>query len=373
MHSYFIRCHNAYEVAPQLLAFCRPTRLSFQPDGLLFALNTPLLDMQSLHAHLQNIDEIRPFATDGFEGIIAESAKMQACLAQAIKFARLNAPLLLQGETGTGKDLLARACHLHSHRSEQKFIAVNCAGLPENEAESEMFGYRSDTKASTGFFEYANGGTVLLDAVSELSLEMQAKLLRFLNDGTFRRVGEDKEIRVDVRVICTSQQPLAQLVETGKMREDLYHRLNVLCITLPPLSERVEDIPALTAHFVAQICRTLSLDRLEYDQAFLNALACHSWRGNLRELYNAIYRACSLATNGKLAIADLNLAAQSDNEFMQENITENGTLDEIIGRFEAALLRKFYAQYPSSRKLAQRLGLSHTAIANKLRNYGIGK
>ena len=134
-----------------------------------------------------------------FEQILTQSANMQDVIKQAKKFADLNAPLLIQGETGTGKDLLAKACHLASHRATQKFIAVNCAGLPSDEAETEMFGHHGNGKENIGFFEYADGGTVLLDSVAELSLEMQAKLLRFLNDGSFRRVGEDREIKVDAR------------------------------------------------------------------------------------------------------------------------------------------------------------------------------
>ena len=287
--------------------------------------------------------------TTPFDQILTQSSNMQQAIEQAKKFALLNAPLLIEGETGTGKDLLAKACHQFSHRTEQKFIAVNCAGLPEEEAETEMFGHRGVKNESVGFFEYANGGTVLLDAVSELSLEMQAKLLRFLNDGSFRRVGEDQERKVDVRVICTSQKPLNQLVAEGKVRKDLYYRLNVLTLKLPPLRERLDD-----------------------DRIFLNALSRYSWAGNLRELYNVLYRACTLAHSYRLSVKDLNLpnTMLSSTEIVT-HFPETGTLDEMMAQYEAELLRKFYAEYPSTRKLAQRLGISHTAIANKLRAYGI--
>ncbi|QLB18830.1 sigma 54-interacting transcriptional regulator [Mannheimia granulomatis] len=306
-----------------------------------------------------------------FEKIIGESEKMKQVIAQAKKFANLNAPLLIQGETGTGKDLFAKACHNFSSRSAEKFIAVNCAGLPSEEAESEMFGHRGNGVENIGFFEYANGGTVLLDSISELSLEMQAKLLRFLNDGSFRRVGEDKEIQVDVRVVCTSQKPLSQLVVEGKVREDLYHRLNVLTLDLPPLRERKEDIPLLAEAFIAHISKQLGVSKLEYDEQFLQALQNHRWSGNLRELYNAIYRACTLSYAGHLAVKDLNLP----NELSQMDEIETGseTLEELMNQYEAKLLQKFYAEYPSTRKLAQRLGLSHTAVANKLRQYGLTK
>ena len=310
--------------------------------------------------------------TTPFDQILTQSSNMQQAIEQAKKFALLNAPLLIEGETGTGKDLLAKACHQFSHRAEQKFIAVNCAGLPEEEAETEMFGHRGVKNESVGFFEYANGGTVLLDAVSELSLEMQAKLLRFLNDGSFRRVGEDQERKVDVRVICTSQKPLNQLVAEGKVRKDLYYRLNVLTLKLPPLRERLDDLPLLVEHFVSEISNQLGVSTLEYDRIFLNTLSRYSWAGNLRELYNVLYRACTLAHSYRLSVKDLNLpnTMLSTTEIVT-HFPETGTLDEMMAQYEAELLRKFYAEYPSTRKLAQRLGISHTAIANKLRAYGI--
>ncbi|WP_373767484.1 sigma 54-interacting transcriptional regulator [Glaesserella sp.] len=308
-----------------------------------------------------------------FDHIIAKTAKMKAVIEQAKKFAMLNAPLLIQGETGTGKDFFAKACHQFSFRREQRFIAVNCAGLPAEEAESEMFGRRSNGQESMGFFEYAHGGTVLLDSVAELSLEMQAKLLRFLNDGSFRRVGEDNEIHVDVRVICTSQKALSTLVAEGKVREDLYHRLNVLTLNLPRLCERQGDLPALATQFIQQISQQLGIDVPQYDEDFIQALRAYHWPGNLRELYNALYRACSLAVNNQLAVADLNLPEDIPAEWSVESSSMHGTLEELVNRFEASLLRKFYAEYPSTRKLAQRLGISHTAVANKLRIYGISK
>lgn len=200
---------------------------------------------------------------------------------------------------------------------------------------------------------------------------MQAKLLRFLNDGSFRRVGEDKEIKVDVRVVCTSQKTLSQLVLEGKVREDLYHRLNVLTLDLPPLRERKEDIPLLADYFITQISEQLGVSKLEYDEQFLQALQNYRWPGNLRELHNAIYRACTLSHSYRLAVKDLNLP----NELppIEEIETAEATLEELMNQYEAQILRKFYAEYPSTRKLAQRLGLSHTAVANKLRQYGLTK
>lgn len=378
-----IKCTEKFTVAEQALHLLgvqkQPVRhIEFTELGLQIAFSPLNIVQQS-----QILEQIQPLegveyaefsdsSQNCFDHIIAESPKMRAVVEQAKKFAMLSAPLLIQGETGTGKDVFAKACHELSTRREHKFIAVNCAGLPADEAESEMFGHRGNGKENIGFFEYANGGTVLLDSIAELSLEMQAKLLRFLNDGCFRRVGEDQEIKVDVRVICTSQKPLALLVSEGKVREDLYHRLNVLSLELPPLRERHGDLPLLADHFITRISQQLGISKLEYDDEFLQALQAYRWPGNLRELYNAVYRACTLSHSYRLAVKDLNLpnqVGQSD-DFQ---VDENATLDELVNRFEASLLRKLYNEYPSTRKLAQRLGVSHTAVANKLRAYGIGK
>ncbi|PJG83210.1 transcriptional regulator [Caviibacterium pharyngocola] len=307
-----------------------------------------------------------------FNDIVTQSDKMRTLVENAKKFAVLDAPLLIQGETGTGKDLIARACHRFGARKDNKFIAVNCAGLPSEDAESEMFGRADKDNPAIGFFEYADGGTVLLDSVAELPLPLQAKLLRFLNDGTFRRVGEEKEHYANVRVICTSQVPLQHYVEEGKMRGDLFHRLNVLNLNIPPLRERQEDIEELTRIFIAQISQELGILAPHFDEKFIAYLRCYPWAGNVRELYNTLYRACSLAQNNQLSIADLNLIEQ---EILPVNVEQfaNETLEEIMNKFEAMVLRKFYEQYPSTRKLATRLGVSHTAIANKLKQYGIGK
>lgn len=307
-----------------------------------------------------------------FNCFIVQSESMRSAVENAKRFSMFDAPLLIQGETGTGKDLLAKACHYQSLRRDKKFIAVNCAGLPDEDAESEMFGRKVGDSETIGFFEYANEGTVLLDGIAELSLSLQAKLLRFLTDGSFRRVGEEKEHHANVRVICTSQVPLYLLVEQGKVRADLFHRLNVLTINVPPLRERIADIEPLAQGFLQEISEELKIAKPTFDKDFLLYLQKYDWKGNVRELYNTLYRACSLVQDNHLTIESLKLApAQSAVISLDE--FENKTLDEIIGSYEAQVLKLFYEEYPSTRKLAQRLGVSHTAIANKLKQYGIGK
>lgn len=307
-----------------------------------------------------------------FDCFILQSESMKSAVENAKRFAMFDAPLLIQGETGSGKDLLAKACHYQSLRRDKKFIAVNCAGLPDEDAESEMFGRKVGDSETIGFFEYANEGTVLLDGIAELSLGLQAKLLRFLTDGSFRRVGEEKEHHANVRVICTSQVPLYLLVEQGKVRADLFHRLNVLTINVPALRERMADIEPLAQGFLQEISEELKIAKLSYDKDFLLYLQKYDWKGNVRELYNTLYRGCSLVQDNHLTIESLNLAPPQSAVISLDEF-ENKTLDEIIGSYEAQVLKLFYAEYPSTRKLAQRLGISHTAIANKLKQYGIGK
>ena len=307
-----------------------------------------------------------------FDCFIVQSESMKSAVENAKRFAMFDAPLLIQGETGTGKDLLAKACHYQSLRRDKKFIAVNCAGLPDEDAESEMFGRKVGDSETIGFFEYANEGTVLLDGIAELSLSLQAKLLRFLTDGSFRRVGEEKEHHANVRVICTSQVPLYLLVEQGKVRADLFHRLNVLTINVPPLRDRIADIEPLAQGFLLEISEELKIAKPTFDKDFLLYLQKYDWKGNVRELYNTLYRACSLVQDNHLTIESLNLAPTQSAVISLDEF-ENKTLDEIIGSYEAQVLKLFYAEYPSTRKLAQRLGVSHTAIANKLKQYGIGK
>lgn len=254
---------------------------------------------------------------DPFSCFVTQSLSMKSAVENAQRFAMFDVPLLIQGETGTGKDLLAKACHFASLRREKKFIAVNCAGLPDEDAESEMFGRKVGDSETIGFFGYAHEGTVLLDGIAELSLSLQAKLLRFLTDGSFRRVGEEKEHHANVRVICTSQEPMEKLLEQGKLRSDLFHRLNVLALNVPPLRERVEDIQPLTEGFLQDISTHLKIPMPQYDADFLNYLKGQPWQGNVRELYNVLYRACSLAKNNQLDIESLNLNPYKVRSFLR--------------------------------------------------------
>lgn len=308
---------------------------------------------------------------EAFSQVIAVSPKMRHVIEQARKMASLSAPLLIVGDTGTGKDLLALACHHASPRARKPFLALNCASIPEDAIESELFGYVPGNKK--GFFEEANGGSVLLDQIGEMSAGMQTKLLRFLNDGTFRRVGEDQEVKVDVRVICATQKNLVDLVQQGTFREDLYYRLNVLTLNLPPLRERVQDIMPLCELFVARFSDEQGLPHPRIGADLAVRLTQYGWPGNVRQLKNAIYQALTQLDGNELRAADILLPDFDSNTVAVGEEAIDGTLDEITRRFERSVLIQLYRSYPSTRKLARRLGVSHTAIANKLREYGLSQ
>ena len=304
-----------------------------------------------------------------FSQIVAVSPRMRQVVDQARKLALLTAPLLIVGETGTGKDLLAHACHLASPRAAKPYLALNCGSIPEDAVESELFGDAADGKK--GFFEQANGGSVLLDEIGEMSPRMQTKLLRFLNDGTFRRVGEDHEVHVDVRVICATQKNLVELVQKGLFREDLYYRLNVLTLNLPPLRDRPQDIMPLTELFVARFADEQGISRPKLSTDLSTVLTRYGWPGNVRQLKNAVYRALTQLEGYELRPQDVLLPDHDVSSAAVGEEAMEGSLDDITRRFERSVLTQLYRSYPSTRKLAKRLGASHTAIANKLREYGL--
>ncbi|HEX7127913.1 MAG TPA: sigma-54 dependent transcriptional regulator, partial [Thermodesulfobacteriota bacterium] len=240
--------------------------------------------------------------------ILGESPRMQAVRALVEQVARRRTTVLITGESGTGKEVVARAIHAASPRAQAPFVAVNCAAIPESLLESELFGHErgafTDAKTQrAGRFEQANGGTLFLDEVGELPLGAQAKLLRVLEEPTFERVGGTRSVTVDVRLVAATNQDLKAMVAERKLREDLYYRLAVVPIALPPLRERREDIPVLARHFLAQHASDLPGARFT-DEA-LARLASLDWPGNVRELRNAVERAVALATCAEIGMEDL--------------------------------------------------------------------
>ncbi|TAH47196.1 MAG: PAS domain-containing protein [Betaproteobacteria bacterium] len=337
--------------------------------GAVMTLHAPSRIGGRLNA-LQNYD------VGGFAAMLGSSPEMDQLKQRAARMAMVDAPLLITGETGTGKELLAHACHVGSSRSGQPFFALNCAALPENLAESELFGYSAGAFTGAlrggkpGLLELADGGTVFLDEIGEMSPYLQAKLLRFLNDGSFRRVGGDREVKVNVRIISATHRALEDMVERGHFRQDLLFRLNVLTLHVPPLRERAGDILPLAQFFLGRACAQASRPPMRFSPAASAAMLTNPWVGNVRQLQNVVFRAVTMADGKVIDVDDLELARATTPVTADAGDVE--TLEQAVADFEKDLLARLYREFPSSRRLAKRLGTSHSAIANRLRRYGIG-
>ncbi|CAH0539588.1 transcriptional regulator TyrR [Vibrio marisflavi] len=313
----------------------------------------------------------------GFEHFVGASNRHKTLISQAKKLSMLDQPLLIEGETGTGKEMLARACHNRSHRGSKPFLILSCASMPDDVAETELFGHAPGSfnheSGYTGIFEQADGGTVFLDEIGEMSPHLQIKLLRFLQDGTFRRVGEEHEVHVDVRVIASTRHQLATLAESGEFREDLFYRLNVLTLRIPPLRDRPNDIGPLLDLFLTKYVKQLGIAKPSLSEKLLEQLAEYQWPGNMRQLDNMALRALTELQDGQLSVEQFHLPQYENVSTGGLNINLDGSLDEIMKGYESQILEHLYQSFPSSRKLAKRLNVSHTSIANKLRDYGIRK
>ncbi|AIR90008.1 sigma-54-dependent phenylalanine hydroxylase transcriptional regulator PhhR [Pseudomonas cremoricolorata] len=326
----------------------------------------------------ERIYNVRKQELRGFDSIFQSSRSMAAVVREARRMAPLDAPLLIEGETGTGKELLARACHLASPRGQAPLMALNCAGLPESRAETELFGYGpgafegARAEGKLGLLELTAGGTLFLDGVDEMSPRLQVKLLRFLQDGGFRRVGSDDEVYLDVRVICATQLDLSELCARGEFRQDLYHRLNVLSLHIPPLRECLDGLPGLVEHFLDQASRQIGCALPRLMPGAFEKLAAYQWPGNVRQLENVLFQAVSLAEEGAVNAEHIRLPDYGVRQPLGE-FSLDGSLADIVGRFEKAVLERLALEHPSSRALGRRLGVSHTTIANKLRDYGISR
>jgi len=322
----------------------------------------------------QQISAFKQANENNFTGIQAGSGAMRKVIREAKRMSLLDSSMLIVGETGTGKELFARACHEASDRAEHPFMTLSCATLPDDAAETELFGMGEHNGSSNkrGLFELANDGTIFLDEVGEMSPKLQTKLLRVIQDGNFRRVDDEQEINVNVRIISSTNKDLLNMVSMGEFREDLYYRLNVLGLNIPSLRERRSDIIPLAEYFIAKFSPRVGKYSVALSDDCREFVEHYPWPGNVRQLENVLIRAVSLIEGNIIMTEHLQLPAYTREHGYLEQEFE-GTLDAAVKSFEADLLRKLYPAYPSTRQLAKKLGLSHTAIANKLREYDINK
>ena len=337
-----------------------------------------MLTLHAPHRIGERLSALQNYSAGGFESILGNSGAIRELRQRAARMAQVDAPLMILGETGTGKELVAHACHLGSRRKGEPFFALNCAAMPESLAESELFGYAPGAFTGAlrggrpGLLELTDGGTLFLDEIGEMSAYLQAKLLRFLNDGSFRRVGGEREIKVDVRVVSATHRDLEDMVAAGSFRQDLWFRLNVLQLQVPALRARAEDIPMLAQVFLDRACARMGRANARLSKAAHTALMHNAWDGNVRQLQNVIFRAVTMSEAPVIDVADLELAGAGAPEATGAG-DEIESLEQAVADFEKALLARLYPRYPSTRKLAQRLHASHSAIAARLRAYGLGK
>jgi two-component system response regulator FlrC len=305
--------------------------------------------------------------------LVARDPLMRAVMDQVAKVAVTDAAVLLLGESGTGKEVLAQFIHRRSRRHDGPFVAVNCAALSESLLESEIFGHERGAftgavAARRGRFELADGGTLFLDEIAELKPPLQAKLLRVLQDQRFERVGGTRTIEVDVRVVAATNRLLEQEIQAGQFRADLYHRLAVFPVRLPPLRERPLDIMPLAEHLLEQVGRQLGRTGLVLDREVAACLTAYHWPGNIRELRNVLERAAILSTGRTVDAGQLGLAARVPPTTGESHVALDGTLEDL----EREAIRRALAATGGHRKnAATRLGIGLRTLYDKLKEFGL--
>ena len=329
----------------------------FDHDELLMVIDRLLKQVQIVRQNAALRSDLeRSYSVAGMVGL---GPAMLGVFERIRKVAPLSSTVLVLGESGTGKELVARALHAQSPRKEAPFVAVNCASVPAQLLESELFGHERGaftgaTTARAGMFEAADGGTLFLDEIGELTAAAQASLLRVLQEGEVRRVGASRSRKVDVRLLAATHRTLPALIREGRFREDLYFRLRVLEIELPPLRDRREDLGALADFLLAKACRRLNRPAHRFSAEALEAMAAHKWPGNVRELENAIERAVILCDDGSITEDLLALAPE---EPKAEELDASPSLTEYFKRFVAE-----HQGLLSETELARRLGISRKAL-----------
>ena len=360
--------------------------LPSQPDTLLKHV-IDALDGQVSNATPTNHDEQQLFAATPPElqlgtaqsGIIGQCPPMQELFSDITKVAHTDVTVLIRGESGTGKELVAKALHNLSPRNKHPIVSVNCAAIPENLIESELFGHEKGAftgavAARDGLIFAADKGTLFLDEIGELPLEAQARLLRVLQEGEIRRVGAIQSTKVDIRLVTATHRDLMKMVQQGQFREDLYYRLYVMELLLPPLRERGDDISMIAKILLEKACLKHHRPPCDYSKAFDQAIRAHHWPGNVRELENAIERAVILSPPGKIDPANLKLARTQK----EAQITTNSahSLDAMHGTTLNDYFKHFvitHQQQMSETELAQSLGISRKSLWERRQKLGIAR
>ncbi len=301
--------------------------------------------------------------------LLGSSKQMRGLLELIEQVAKSDSTVLISGQTGTGKELVARAVHQSSKRAKMPFVPVNCAGIPENLLESELFGHERGAftgalERHIGKFELASGGTLFLDEVSSLPMTMQGKLLRSIQERSIERVGGEKQIQVDLRLIAATNSDLKQAVEAGSFREDLYYRLNVIPVSVPPLKEREGDIEELCLHFIKKFNRVFKKNLKGLSPKALQLLKSHDWPGNIRELENLMERLVVLGKGPLIEERDLPFEISKDTTSMSLGQMENLSFKEATARFESELIEKAIRQSGGKKALAaQKLGIHRNTLS----------
>jgi len=312
-----------------------------------------------------------------FNNIIGKNKKMLELFDLIKDIAKTNSTILINGESGTGKELIANAIHFNSDRIKKPFVKVNCGVLAENLLESELFGHMKGSftgaiRDKLGRFEIANGGTIFLDEIGDISANMQLKLLRVLQEGEFERVGGTETIKVDVRIIAATNRDLAQMMLNGEFRQDLYYRLNVIPLEVPPLRERKDDIPLLISHFLEKFNKQFDKKIEVIEDDAMKCLQNYSWQGNIRELENLIERSVVLNKTGKLIVKDFPHYVVNSEDDLSFEFDADGSLIDIVDSYEKQIiLRALKENNFNKLRTAEKLGIHRSTFMSKLKKFDI--
>ena len=316
-----------------------------------------------------------------FANIVGNSPAMQMVFNLMKRIVKTDSTVLVMGESGTGKEVVAKAIHFNSHRKDKPFIAVNCGAIPETLLESELFGHMKGSftgahKDKIGKFEAANGGTVFLDEIGTMPIQLQSKLLRVLQEQEIERIGSTRPIKIDIRVISATNQQLEEEVRKGTFREDLYYRLNVIPLLIPPLRERVSDILPLVRHFMVKYCEEMARPNLTITKEALEAMERYDWPGNVRELENAVERSVALTEGEQITLVDLpsnisKLYGQA--ELLSPRVTEKGIdLVRVVNEMERKMIIESLAIANGVKaRAAALLHLNRTTLVEKMKRLGM--